>query len=407
MSTTEKPHTSGQAPERRAPESPESIAAPAPVRIDRPVLRALAWYTISRLVVVVATIPSTFWGDPGAGPWPTLPPENVLLRALGRWDGAWYIWVADRGYPTAHQFSHHLSEVAFFPLYPGVVRFLSSLTGWSELACGLLVALAAGALATVLFWHFANHLAGRAVADRAVLLFVFFPGSFALSMAYAECLMVAAAAGCLLALLRRQWVLAGLAGALATASRPNGAAVVVACMVAAGVEIHRRRDWRALLAPLLATGGVTAFFAALWLRTGHPLAWFESERTMWHDHIGYGQGVASRVAGLVTHLPSLRSGGLNDLVGVAGAGVVAASMVALWRWRGSVVVRAYTAMALLVPTLSVAVGPRPRMLFGAFPMAVLASERWTGRAHRTVVVISAVLLAALTVVITTSLASTP
>jgi hypothetical protein len=72
-----------------------------------------------------------------------------------------------------------------------------------------------------------------------------------------------------------------------------------------------------------------------------------------------------------------------------------------------VVVRAYTAMALLVPTLSVAVGPRPRMLFGAFPMAVLASERWTGRAHRTVVVISAVLLAALTVVITTSLASTP
>jgi hypothetical protein len=83
------------------------------------------------------------------------------------------------------------------------------------------------------------------------------------------------------------------------------------------------------------------------------------------------------------------------------------SLLALWRWRGPLMIRAYTAAALIVPTLSVAVGPRPRMLFGAFPMAVLASEHWTGRAHRTAVIASAVVLAALTVVITTSLAATP
>src|SRR4051794_182836 len=374
----------------------------------RPVLRALAWYAASRILVILATIPSTLMHDPGSGPWPTLPHENALLSALGRWDGAWYLWVAGRGYPTAQEFLHHLSDIAFFPLYPGVVRALSSATGWSELACGLLVALVAGAVATVLVWHLAARLAGRPVADRAVLLFVFFPGSFALSMAYAECLMVAAAAGCLLALLRRQWLLAGIAGALATASRPNGIAVLVACSVAAAVEIRRRGDWRALVAPLVASTGVGSFFVALWIRTGHPLAWFESERIAWHDHIGYGQGIASRAAGLVTHPPtSFASGRLNDLVAVAGVVVVVLSLRALWRWRAPLMVRAYTATALLVPTLSIAVGPRPRMLFGAFPMAVLASERWSGRAHRVAVVASAVVLVAVTIVITTSLASTP
>ena len=346
--------------------------------------------------------------DPGSGPWPILPGNNALFRALGRWDGAWYLWVANQGYPTAGQFTHHLSEVAFFPLYPMTVRGVSAVTGWSELAAGVTVALLAGALATVLVWKLAVRLADEKVADRAVLLFVFFPGSFALSMAYAEGFMVVGAAACLLALLNRRWVLAGLAGAFATASRPNAVAIVIACAVVAAVEIYRRREWKALLAPAIASTGALAFFTFLWIRTGHALAWFQSEKEEWHDHLGYGQGVWKRMFGLFHHFPtSFHPGSLNDLVAVGGVIIVILSFVLLWRSRWPIAVRSYTAAALAIPVLSVAVGPRPRMLFGAFPVAVAVAEKSSRRVYRVAVIASAVVLIAVTVVITTSLSSTP
>ncbi|HEX4819991.1 MAG TPA: hypothetical protein VFV00_07270 [Acidimicrobiales bacterium] len=378
----------------------------APAR--RGILWPLKWYLVSRLVVLAATIPALFMHDPGSGPWPIMPGNLALLRALGRWDGAWYLWVANNGYPTAGQFHHHLSEVAFFPLYPMTVRGLSGLTGWSELAAGVTVALIAGAVATVLVWKLAARLANHKVADRAVMLFVFFPGSFALSMAYAEGFMVVGVAACLLALLNRRWVLAGLAGAFATASRPNAAAIVIACAVAAAVEIYRRREWKALLAPAIASTGALAFFTFLWIRTGHALAWFESEKEEWHDHLGYGQGVWKRVTGLFHHFPtSFKPGSLNDVVAVGGVLIVLLSAVVLWRMRWPLFVRIYTAAALLIPVLSVAVGPRPRMLFGAFPMAVAVADKSSRTVYRVAVIASAVILVAITIVITTSLSSTP
>jgi 4-amino-4-deoxy-L-arabinose transferase-like glycosyltransferase len=288
------------------------------------------------------------------------------------------------------------------------VRGLSAVTGWSELAAGVTVALLAGAIATVLVWRLAARLAGEKVADRAVMLFVFFPGSFALSMAYAEGFMVVGAAACLLALLNRRWVLAGVAGAFATASRPNAVAVVIACAAVAAVEIYRRREWKALLAPALASTGALAFFTFLWIRTGHALAWFQSEKDEWHDHLGYGQGVWKRVTGLFRHIPtSFHPGALNDLVAVAGVIVVIGSLVLLWRSRWPVAIRVYTAAALVIPALSVAVGPRPRMLFGAFPMAIAVADRSSRTVYRVAVIASAVILVAVTILITTSLSSTP
>jgi len=239
-------------------------------------------------------------------------------------------------------------------------------------------------------------------------LFVFFPGSFALSMAYAEGFMVVGAAACLLALLNRRWVLAGLAGAFATASRPNAVAIVIACAVAAAVAIHRRREWKALLAPALASTGALAFFTFLWIRTGHALAWFESEKEEWHDHLGYGQGVWNRMFGLFHHFPtSFKPGALNDVVAVGGVIIVILSAVLLWRSRWPLFLRVYTAAALAIPVLSVAVGPRPRMLFGAFPMAVAVADKSSRTVYRVAVIASAVILVAVTILITTSLSSPP
>ena len=70
-------------------------------------------------------------------------------------------------------------------------------------------------------------------------------------------------------------------------------------------------------------------------------------------------------------------------------------------------VKSYTVAALVIPALSYAVGPRPRMLLAAFPLAVLAAGRLPTRAYNVVLGTSVVLLVALTYVTTTTLAAVP
>ena len=64
-----------------------------------------------------------------------------------------------------------------------------------------------------------------------------------LSMAYAESLMLALAAGAMLAYTRRRWFTAGVLGALAVMTRPNASVLVVAFLWCA-VGAVRRGDSR-------------------------------------------------------------------------------------------------------------------------------------------------------------------
>src|SRR5207302_5593334 len=126
----------------------------------------------------------------------------------------------------------------------------------------------------------------RRVADRAAVLFAFSPGAFVLSLVYAEGLLVLLSAACLLALLERRWLLAGVLAALAGATRPNATAAMLACAWAAGVAIWKDREWRAAVAPLLAPVGVLGFFVFLWWHTGGAVIWFRGEFQGWGGRVG-------------------------------------------------------------------------------------------------------------------------
>src|SRR4029453_404078 len=106
------------------------------------------------------------------------------------------------------------------------------------------------------------------IAYRAMLLMAFFPGSFVLSFAYSEAMLLVLAAGCLLCLQKRQWLVGGVLASPRAATRPHGIALIAACAVAALLAIIQRREWRSLIAPLLAPVGFIAFHIFLWDRTG-------------------------------------------------------------------------------------------------------------------------------------------
>ncbi len=302
-------------------------------------------------------------------------------RILTAWDGRWYEKIALGGYPTSVPHGNFAagtgrraqSEVAFFPFYPMLVRIFDPVLPGSAATAGVVVTLLCGAAATVLVWMVADRVADRPTADRASILFSFFPGAFVMSLVYAEALMVALGAACLLALMDRRWVWAGLFAALATATRPNASAVAAACAWAALVAIRRRREWRAMVAPLLAPGGMLAFFAFLWWHTGEPLVWFRVQAQGWGEDVDFGHtNLATAWAFIQAPLadPNRLVLGLSLMFTIGAVAVMLRS-----RLPGILNVYALTCVGLV---LTSHINARPRFLFVAFPL-VIALAKWAKR----------------------------
>jgi hypothetical protein len=327
------------------------------------------------------------------------------LAVLGRWDAAWYVDVATRGYPDAAAFASDPRRAAFYPLLPGLLRAVSTLTGLPIVASGVLVGLVCGLAAIVVVWHLTADLAGEEAADRAAAVLAFSPAAFVFVLPYTEGLAIAAAAGALLAARRERWVLAGVLGALAAASRPNAVVIVPALAAAAWVWGRSLRTWTA---PIMASAGAVATWAALWVRTGTPRAWLEAERVGWKEHVDLGLNTVERAVRVVTERSaSLDKSGLIDVTVTVGLAVAVLGVVALWRWRPPLPVMVYGLGMIGLAAMSSAVGPRPRMVLGAFPLAMAVGVVWDGRWHRRIVGVSAAVLVALTWITFTTIAVAP
>jgi Gpi18-like mannosyltransferase len=261
------------------------------------------------------------------------------------------------------------SAAAFFPLYPLLVRALDTILPGDAAVAGIVLSLLIGAAATVLVWLIAEKVADRRVADRAAILFAFSPGAFVLSLVYAEGLLVLLSAGCLLALLERRWVLAGVLAALAGATRPNATAVALACAWAAGVAIWQRREWKAAIAPVLAPVGMLAFFAFLWWHTGETLMWFRVESQGWGERIDLGWYNLSIIGHVVTdplHNP-------NNIVLVVSMITAIVLMVVLVRAKLPAVLNVYAISGLCL-VLASHINARPRFIFVAFPLVIALAK---------------------------------
>jgi hypothetical protein len=347
--------------------------------------RPLGIYLASRVVVLAAL-----------GVAAVLQPDWDVGYLLGHWDSAWYMRVAADGYPSVVPAGVGLpanqSAVAFFPLFPLLTRFVAGMTGLSFKVAGVLLAAVLGAVAAVLLWELVRRETSADVADRATALFCFFPAAAVLSLNYSESLMLALALGSLLALRRKRWVVAGAAAGLATAARPNAVALVACCAWEA-VHWIRRREWRALVAPVLAPTGMVVFFAFLWARTGHPLVWFDVQRAGWNQHLDFGRSAVQGV------LDTVRDPGvhLNISIGAASFVFAVVAGILLLRSRLPTVLLVYSAVILALAFSSAAIGSRPRFVLTAFPLIVAVARRTRGATFLVVFGSSAVLLAALTV----------
>lgn len=371
-----------------APSSADGRGGEAPRLSWRLLVRPVSIFVASRLAVLV-----TMWL--GIRLVPEAPPEHIFLA----WDASLYLQVIQDLYPANPP---DPGVYAFFPLFPLLSRAVSSGLRIGAAEAGLLVSGVAGVGAAVNIWLLCHRLLGRDAADRAVALFCFFPGSFVLSMLYAEGVMLALSAACLWALISRRWLLGGIFGALATASRPNAVAVIAACAWASGAAIVSRREWRSLVAPALAPVGITAFFGLLWARTGDPAIWFTTQRDLWHEKL-------SPLA-LVDDFGAFSAApfeNTNTTVVVLGALVCFAGLLLLVRSSLPPVLTVYSAVVIALAACSVTLGPRPRFVLTAFPIFFVFGLQVRGLAFNLLLAASATALGAFTLMSLSTLLFTP
>jgi Gpi18-like mannosyltransferase len=324
-------------------------------------------------------------------------PGATLVKQFRVWDGGWYLNIATGGY------ARHIppgtgnpaqANVAFFPLFPLLIRGVHSITGLGLERSGALVVFAFGAAATVGFWLLARRLRDEETADRAAALFAFFPGTIVFSLLYAEPVAICFAIFCCLFLLEERWVLAGVCGALATAARPNAAGVVAAAALAAYLAYRQRRSLRPFVAVLLAPLGAIGFFLFLWQWTGSWRAWLDAQRRGWHDRFVWDQSWID-IRRWLRH-PG-HDVGLTILVVTTVFGVIA--LVLMLRTHMPIWLKVYGLVALAFTMTSL--GTRPRFLIMAFPIFIGLADR---ARHTSLVVLAgsfAGLLALYTVLMST------
>jgi Gpi18-like mannosyltransferase len=255
-----------------------------------PLLRPGGYYLLSRIAMLFATV---------VAKWivPKLP--ITLLGTL--WDGHWYVLIAQQGYPNGINNVTEASPWAFFPAFPAAIRALAIVTRLSVPHAAFVAAFIFGLTSAVALWLAVREVLGPVIADRSVLLYVFFPVAYVLSLAYTEGLFVTAAAACLFALSRRYWITAALFASLASLTRNAGVVLILCLVVVAAPVIWRERALRPLIAVVVSPLGLLAFMAYAWNRVGTPIPFITAQRFWLGNHFNWYESVFDAVRAVILH----------------------------------------------------------------------------------------------------------
>ncbi|MBC3843447.1 DUF2029 domain-containing protein [Streptacidiphilus sp. 4-A2] len=220
--------------------------------------------------------------------WLDNPTESFASR-FHVWDASFYVEIAQSGYPHGYTYANGAltgNNLAFFPLYPLLIRVLHTVTGLDWGTAAVTVSWLCAFAAAVVVHRLVRSLASARVAGFAVALVFCQPMAVSLWIAYTESLFLLLSAAALLAMRRESWLWAGLLCCCAGLTRSTGiavsAALVVAVLLAARRE--RRLSLRMLAGGFLGCVGMPGYLLWVGLRGA-------AERLGAHPVGGLGHGL--------------------------------------------------------------------------------------------------------------------
>jgi hypothetical protein len=360
---------------------------------DRPPL--LGWAAIASVLAVVQYASMTITARGADALWP-IRDGRTFFGGWTQFDAWEFITISQDGYWYR---AGARAPTSFFPLYPLLIRALRPVVT-DPVVAAVVVSAAAGLAATVLFWRWCGRVALEDGARRSALaLLLLYPwGWFLFGVPFSDSLFVALVIGAFLLVERDRLVLAGVVGALATATRPTGVALIPALVVlaleragalrprgdAAGwvgrlglpTVVDRGRLRPAQAAPLLAAAGVGSYSIYLWVHFGAPLVWVTDQSQ--YNGVGIKTLPKSGLVASWIHWDDP----VHTIVITVQALLALGMLVAVpavgrrFGWGYGLFVLILVALPSLATRDFNSTG---RYLLAAFPVAALAAERLTGR----------------------------
>ncbi|MFE0804114.1 hypothetical protein [Streptomyces sp. NPDC058812] len=394
-STAPKTTPSGHIPGTRRPRPPATATPPprsnarahaqrvlrAAHRAARHAAPALGSYLAVRLTGLLVLVI-----------WAPRRHQDLWVNLAAQWDSDWYLAIADHGYDDELGTAHNANNLAFFPLYPVLVKAVAVLTPGTRASTGLGLAVVASLIAAWGIFAVGDHLHGRRAGVLLTTLWAAFPVGAVQWMGYTESLFTACAAWSLYAVLTGRWLWAAAFATLAGLTRPTGIAVAAAVTVTALLHLVRHRALvpRVLAAAVLAPLGWCAYLGWVGLRLGRWDGYFAVQR-LWYNELDGGLRTLHQIRWLLWRDPTPQL----FLVMVTLTLIASVVLFGLSVWdRQPVALLVFTGVMLAIVLGSGGVYfSRARFLLPAFPLLLplaLHLSRASGR-HRALVLTAAVL----------------
>ncbi len=213
----------------------------------------------------------------GGGPF-----YHSVLPEIFSWanfDGEHYLSIAIFGYKALEQ--------AFFPVYPLLINFIT-LPFRDDLYSSLLSATIGGILISNIAFLFALFILFKLVKEDyteevgvwTLLLLLAFPTSFYFGSVYNESLYLLLSVSSFYAARKKGWLLAGVLGMVASATRVFGIILFPALLIEAWQQKNNKAIPYLFLIPL----GLIGYMLYQWITVNDPLAFYHLQQIVGQQH---------------------------------------------------------------------------------------------------------------------------
>ncbi|MBC1221543.1 hypothetical protein GNF10_31815 [Nostoc sp. UCD121] len=245
------------------------------------------------------------------------------------WDSVWYEKIVTSGYDFSSEVKE-IHTVAFFPLFPLLSRIIM-FTGLPFKVAGILVNNSAFLAALLILYFWVQELYDTSTARWATATLVWCPYSLYGTVIYTEGLFLLCTTSALRAFDKKQYIWAGLWGALSTATRLPGVALIPAFVF---VSWKERRGIKAYIASLTVGLGISLYSLYCQIKFGDALAFIHAQKAWRGDATGFAwEGWWKMLMQITVGFTNWKSGYIKDPLYPLLFLIIIGSGYLLWRFR--------------------------------------------------------------------------
>ncbi len=237
---------------------------------------------------------------------PAAPWLERFIWCWSQWDSNWYISIAGQGYVNDQ-------TVAFYPLYPLLLRWLGFIlslgqpTTESYIIAGVIIAAITTLIVCIILVKLLMLDYNEEMAKNTLIFLLAFPTAFYLLAVYTESLFMALSVGAFFAARQNHWVVAMALVALAVITRQQGIVVGIALVFEYGQQTGwnwRKINLRTLVSFSFPVISLSGWLTWNWLTFGNFFAPVTATQNYWGRSLAWPwKSVLAQVGGLLYRDP--------------------------------------------------------------------------------------------------------